>query len=174
VITVLSFYANFAVTYHNIHTAAAAGLFVGLNYAGQITANVIIGTLNLFSMKTKCIIGRICSISAVTLLITASGLPVFLTASVLLGFSKAIRSLTYPAAVKSITGKSDVSSHFAAASILLLPLSMGIPLLSGRMIDILSFLGADSYRLVFGFMGLLSALTILFIVRIDFRKTAAA
>ncbi|MBI9105953.1 MAG: hypothetical protein JEZ04_04360 [Spirochaetales bacterium] len=173
VIAVMSFYANYAVVYHNISPAAAAGFFVGFNYAGQITTNIIFGSFNLFQLKTKCVISRICSIGAVILLVTGTGLPVFLGASVLLGFSKAIRSLIYAPAVKIISGASDTTSIFAAASIILLPLSMGISLLSGKLLDTLSFLTADSYRIVFGIMGLLSFISIFFIIRIDFTRRSS-
>jgi len=174
VVAVMSFYANFAVVYHEISAAVAAGFFVGLNFAGQITANIILGTFNLFQLKTKCIISRICSISAVLLLIAGKGLPVFLAASVLLGFSKAIRSLIYAPAVKKISGARDTTSIFAAASIILLPLSTGISLLSGKLLDVLSFLGSDSYRVVFGIMGLLSFISIFFLIRVDFSGRTSA
>lgn len=168
VVAVMSFYANYAVVYHGISPAAAAGLFVGLNFAGQITANIILGTINLFNLKTKCFISKICSISAVILLITGTGLYIFLAASVLLGFSKAIRSLVYAPAVKIISGENDATRIYAAASIILLPLSTGISLISGKLLDNFAFLGADSYRLVFGSMGLISLISIFFLVRVNF------
>lgn len=175
VVAVISFYANYAVLYHEISAAAAAGLFVGLNYAGQISANLILGTFNLFGLKTKCIIGRICSISAVILLTAGTGLPVFLAASVLLGFSKAIRSLIYAPSIRLISGESDITNIFAAAAIILLPLSIGISLISGKLLDGLSFMAADSYRIVFGLMGLLSFISIFFLSRVDFSgRTAPA
>ena len=168
VVAVMSFYANFAVKFHGIPAAVAAGLFVGLNFTGQIAANLTLGTLNLFSMRTKCILSRICSISAVLLLIFGTGLPVFLAASVLLGCSKAVRSLVYAPVVKKISGFEDATGIFGAAAILLLPLSIGISLLSGKLLDALSDLGGDSYRIVFAALGVVSLISLFILIRVDF------
>lgn len=168
VIAVLSFYANYAVGYHGISEAAAAGLFVGLNYAGQITANITLGTLNLFSMKTKCILSRIFSITAIILLIIGSSLPVFLTVSILFGFSRAVRSLVYAPAVKKMSGRKNVTDYYAAIPILMLPLAIGIPLVSGRLLDSLPFNPVSSFRIVFALLGMLSFISIFFISRVNF------
>ena len=174
VIAVISFYANYAVDLYGVSEAAAAGLFVGLIYAGQISANVVLGTLNLLSMKNKCIAGRICSISGILLIIFFPGTAVFLTASVLLGFSRAVRSLVYAPAIRQLSGKNDVTSYFAAASLLMLPLSTCIPMLCGRLLDSLPLDVGLSYKLVFGLLGLLSFLSIFFIRAVDFSAKPAA
>ncbi len=168
VIAVISFYANYAVDFHGVSAAVAAGVFVGLNYSGQIAANILFGTLNLFSIKTKCILSRLCSISGILILLFGTGLSIFLVSSILLGSSRAIRGLVYAPAVKILSGRTDVTGLFAAAPILMLPLSAGIPLLCGRLLDSLPFYLADSYRIVFAFLGLLSFISIFFIMRINF------
>ncbi|HAK45666.1 MAG TPA: hypothetical protein DCO79_07080 [Spirochaeta sp.] len=173
VIAAISFYANYAVNYHGISAAAAAGVFVGLNYTGQITANIIFGTFNFLMMRNKCTFGRICSIGGIILLITASGLLSFLLASVLFGISRAIRSLIYAPAIRQLTGKNDITSYYATAAILLLPLSTGIPLVCGKMLDSLPVGGPDGYRIVFGLLGLLSFISIFFIRSVNFRGTTA-
>lgn len=171
VITVISFYANYAVNHHGITPAAAAGIFVGLNYAGQIATNFLFGTINLLSVRNKCIAGRICSTCGIILIIFSSGLTAFLSASVLLGVSRASRGLIYAPAMKRLTGKNDITNFFAAAAILMLPLSMGIPLISGRLLDSLPFSAPDSYKIVFAMLGLLSFISIFFISRVRFSSS---
>ncbi len=176
VVAVISFYANYAVECFGISPAAAAGVFVGLNYAGQISANVAFGTFNLLNIKTKCFFARICSITGIILLIFAAGLPYFLVASVLFGLSRAIRSLVYAPAVKHISGRTDVTDYFATAPIVMLPASIGISLLSGKLLDIMPMSTGAAYRTVFAALGLISFISLFFIRRIDFstRDSAAA
>ena len=168
VISIISFYANYAVEYHGISDSAAAGLFIGLNYTGQVAANITFGTLNLFSIKTKCLLSRAFSITAVILLITGSSLFFFLSASLLLGISRAVRSLVYTPAVKILSGRSNVTDCYAAISIIMLPLAIGIPLISGRLLDSLPFSDTTSFKIVFALLGLLSFISIFFIRLINF------
>ena len=174
VIAVISFYAAYAVKFHGISAAAAAGIFVGLNYAGQILANFLFGTLKLLSMKGKCYTGRICSIGGIIFIIAGSGLPAFLAASVLLGISRASRNLIYAPAVKMLSGKKDATNYFAAAPILMLPLSTGIPVISGRLLDSLPVSGPVAFKIVFAMLGLLSVLSFFFIRRVGFSTGSAA
>ena len=175
VVAVISFYANYAVSLYGVSAAVAAGLFVGLNYAGQITANFIFGTLNMLSMRNKCLAGRLCSISGILLIMFFPETAVFLAASVLMGISRAIRSLIYAPAIRLLSGKNDATSYFAAAPVMLLPLSTGIPLLSGKMLDSLPFSAPAAYKLTFGLLAALSFLSIFLIRRVDFSpRTASA
>ena len=168
VITVISFYANYAVNCHGISQAAAAGMFIGFNYAGQIASNFILGTFNLFSIKTKCTLSRIFSMTGILLLLVGSHLAIFLASSVLLGISRAVRGLVYAPAIKKLSGKSDVTNYFAVAPIILLPLSTGISLMSGKLLDILPFAAIDAYRIVFVILGSLSFISIFIIRLVDF------
>ncbi len=171
IITVLSFYANYAVQYHGISAAAAAGIFVGVYFLGQIISNVLLGSFNLLSLKNKCILSRFFSVPGIIILIFCTNIAGFLAASLLLGLARSIRSLIYAPAIKIISGKPDATSHFAAAPVLMLPLSLGISVLSGKMLDVLSYTGADSYRILFGVLAGLAALSLLFIIRTDFRSS---
>ena len=168
VIAAISFYANYAVSCHNVSAAAAAGIFVALNFAGQITANFLFGTFNLFSLKNKCLVSRLFSITGIILIITASGLYQFLAASMLLGVSRAIRSLVYAPSIKLLSGRTDVTDIFAAAPVLMLPLSTAVSLTSGRLLDVLPFSAPVSYRIMFAGLGLLSFISVFFIRRINF------
>ncbi len=174
VIAVLSFYADYAVRLHSVSAAVAAGFFIGLNYTGQITANFLFGTLNLFSMKTKLITARILSFCGILLAAAGFSTAVFLAASFLLGYSRAVRSLVYAPAIKQLSGKSNVTSFFAAAPIVMLPVSIGLPLLCGRLLDTLPIAQLDSYRIIFGFLSLLCLFSIFFIARIRFTGTAGS
>ena len=173
VIAVISFYANFAVDCHGVSSAAAAGLFVGMIYLGQIAANFFFGTLNLFALKNKTIIARICSITGILIIASASGLYFFLGASVLLGISRAVRSLVYAPAVKTLSGKEDITDIFGAAPIMMLPLSVGISLLSGKFLDIVPIAPLAAHRILFLILGSLSLLSIFFVGRINFSGKSA-
>ncbi|MDC7227950.1 MAG: MFS transporter, partial [Spirochaetales bacterium] len=172
VITAISFYANYAVGVRGVSEAAAAGIFVGLNYTGQIVSNVIFGTLDFFSYRNKCIISRLCSTAGIVTIIFAGNTAGFLAASVLLGASRAVRSLVYAPVIRLLSGKSDITSHFAAAAIMLLPISTGIPLICGKLLDSLPLEAAVSYRIIFALLAAISLFSITFIRRVSFSSTA--
>jgi len=81
---------------------------------------------------------------------------VFYTASLVFGASRGTRSMVYLPAVKRLSGMSDATLYFAVAPILTLPLSTGLPLLNGALLDRFSSLGAWSYRGLFLVMAVLS------------------
>jgi len=53
ILTVISFYANYAHHHFGVAQAVAAGAFVACIYAGSITVNIFLGTLDLLSLKQK-------------------------------------------------------------------------------------------------------------------------
>lgn len=68
VVTVISFYAAYATEFGGIRPAVAAGLFVGLIYAGAIGANFILGTLGWLSLRHKTMVSKSMAIGGVLLL----------------------------------------------------------------------------------------------------------
>ncbi len=167
-IGVISFYANYATEYRGISSAAAAGLFVAAMYAGGLGSNLLLGWLGWLSLKGKLLASLSVTLAAIGLLLCWASLPGFLAASLLLGFSRAVRSLAYSPAVKRLSGLPDATDFFVAAPILMLPVSAGLPLLNGRLLDALSGLGGASYRILFAGMALLAALGLYFTARIEF------
>jgi MFS family permease len=168
VITVISFYANYATAHCGIDPAVAAGVFVGCIYTGAIFTNILLGTMGMFSLKTKCIITKISSISAVMLLSFVCYSWGFYLASFLLGLSRGARLLVYPPAVKKLSGLSDSTSYFAIGPILTLPFAVILPLVTGKFLDHNAALQAGAYRMVFLTAALLIFFTLLSILKTNF------
>ncbi len=152
IISIMAFYANYATEYCSIKASTAAGLFIIFNYSGNIIINIIFGWMNLFKLKTKFFIAKALSLTAVILLILSQSLWAFLAASFLMGVSRGTRSLVFLPVVKIISGHQDSTGFFSIAPILIMPMSIGMPLLAGAFLDRFSYLGGDSYRIMFSGM----------------------
>jgi len=168
---IVAFYANYATEFCGVSAPAASGLFVALNYLGGISANALLGWLGLLSLRNKFLVTKLMALAAVPVLCFSCSLPAFLLASFCFGASRGTRMAVYAPAVKHLSGKDDSTHYFALAPLLLLPLSTGIPLAAGALIDRLQGLGSWSYRWVFLGMGALIALGILFLLRVRFGGT---
>lgn len=168
ILTVLSFYANYATEFYGIKPAVAAGFFVACIYAGSITVNIVLGAMNLLSLKQKFIMSKGVTFFLLVLLVMFPGQIVFFLVSYMLGFGRAIHNMVYPPSVKHFSGKSDATSYFSLAPILTLPIAAGYPLLFGWLLDYLSFMQADSYRVLFGVSALFALLTIYLSCRTDY------
>ncbi|MCP4692976.1 MAG: MFS transporter [Desulfobacterales bacterium] len=149
IITIISFYAAYATTYCGIDPAIASGAFVAFIYGGAICTNIFLGWLGFLSMKNKYILSKISSIAAMIILILFHHTPGFLTASFLLGVARGTRMVLIAPAVKKLSGQPDATSYFAVGPILVLPFASGLPLVYGHFLDHFSWLGGDSYRIVF-------------------------
>jgi hypothetical protein len=90
---------------------------------------------------------------------------VFLLASMLFGASRGTRYMVYIPAVKRLSGQADATLYFAAAPVLTLPFSTGLPLLNGAFIDRYASLGAEAYRIVFLAMAVLCLAGLFFAFR---------
>ncbi|MDJ0722612.1 MAG: MFS transporter [Desulfobacterales bacterium] len=161
VVTVISFYAAYATEFGGIAPAMAAGLFVGLIYAGAIGANIVLGSLGWLSLRHKTMVSKIGAIGAVLLLGLWNAPASFYLASFLLGASRGTRMIVFAPAVKKLSGLTDATPYFAVAPVLTLPLVAGLPLASGFFLDRTAGLGADAYRLVFLASAVLLGLTLL-------------
>jgi hypothetical protein len=168
VVTVISFYAAYATEYGGVSPAAAAGLFVGLIYAGSILVNILLGTMGWFSLKTKALVSKVCSLAAVVLMASWPTPVTFYTASYLLGTARGIRMLVFAPAVKKLCGLQDATAYFAVAPLLTLPFATGLPLVCGRFLDRFAWLQADAFRLVFLVAALLLTGTFFCTLKADF------
>ena len=170
---ILAFYANYATEFCGVSAPVASGLFVTLNYAGGITANALLGWLGLLSLRGKLLVTKSMALAAVPLLCFSCSLASFLIVSFCFGASRGTRMAVFAPAVKQLSGKDDSTHYFALAPLLLLPLSAGIPLTAGALIDRLQALGSWSYRVVFLGMGVLIVAGILFLLRVRFEGPVA-
>jgi len=168
ILTVLSFYANYATEFYGVPAAVAAGIFVACIYVGSITVNIFLGTMNLLSLKQKFVLSKFVTFSLLLLLVVFPGQFTFLLISYMLGFSRAVHNMVFPPSVKLFARKADVTSYFSLAPMLTLPIAAGYPLLFGWLLDYLSFMQADSYRVLFGLSALLVLVTVYLSIRTDY------
>lgn len=168
-ISVLSFYANFAVEFKGIQKEIAAGLFVACIYTAGVLTNILLGWLNLFKLKTKFLIARTAAVSGTIILIFSDSLLSFLSVSFILGISRAVNGSANAPAVKLLSGLDDATDYFAISTILIFPLSFSIPVLSGIIIDSLSSYGSFSYIAVFITLAVLQFTGFLFTAFTDFK-----
>lgn len=150
ILTILSFYANYAHRFFGVDQAVAAGGFVACIYGGSITVNIFLGALNYLGLKQKFILSKCVTTVVLLLLISVPSTWFFFLISYMLGAVRAIRNMVYTPSVKLLSGKDDATMYFALAPILTLPVGIGFPLFFGKLLDIFKYLGADSYRLLFG------------------------
>jgi len=169
ILTVFSFYANYATSYYGVAPAIAAGLFVASIYAGSITVNIVLGTMNLLSLKQKFILSKCVTLSLLMLLVFFPSPAAFFVISFMLGFVRAVRNVVYPPSIKMFSGKADATPYFSMAPVLTLPFAAGYPLMFGKMLDQLAWMQQDSYRLLFGVSALFILLTLYLSTRVDFR-----
>jgi len=168
VVTIISFYANYATTWCGIDAASAAGIFVGCIYCGAIFANIFLGSMGYFSLKNKYIISKIFSFSAVIMLTLFSYYWSFYIASFLLGTSRGTRMIAFAPAVKKLSGLADSTSYFAVGPILTLPFAICLPLVFGKFLDHFAWLQADSYKIIFIISIALIFVTLICILKTDF------
>lgn len=168
ILTVMSFYANYATGFFEVPVAIAAGLFVAAIYAGSITVNIFMGTMDLLSLKQKFVLSKCITFLILMLLAFVPGYLMFFLISYMLGVVRAIRNMVYPPSVKLFSGKTDATSYFALAPILTIPVGSGFPLLFGKLLDYLSFMQEGGYRLLFGCSALFILVTIWFSVKTDY------
>jgi len=174
IITALSFYANYATDYYGLDQALAAGGFVACIYAGSITVNILLGTLNLLPLKNKFVLSKCIALTTMVLLITAAGQWVFFLISFLLGMVRATRNMVYTPSVKKLSGKTDATGYFALAPILTAPIGFGFPLLFGSLLDTLSHLGPYSYKLLFAASAIFLLITFYFTLKTDYEPQSSA
>jgi MFS family permease len=173
ILTALSFYANYATGFFQVPAPVAAGVFVAFIYAGSITVNILFGAMNLLGLKEKLYLSKGVTLTLLCLLIFIPHYWTFFLISYLLGVGRAIRNMVYPPSVKKFVGRGDATGYYAMASLLILPVGSGLPLIFGRGLDLLSHLGADAYRLLFGFCALFVLATLYFTVKTDYSRSGA-
>ena len=172
VISIVSFYANYAIEYCAVLPQIAAGTFVIFSYSGSIIINIISGQMDHPGLKGKYMAAKIISLAAVIILYHFTSLWAFFAASFLFGVSRGARSLVYSPSIKRISGQKDSTTYFGLAPLLVMPLSTGLPLLAGSFLDRFSFLGAQSYHLLFLGMGTLIILGIFFLSKVHINQAA--
>ena len=161
-LTVLSFYANYAIHYCGIQSYVAAGLFVAAIYTGSILSNIFLGTLNYMSLKNKFLSTKILSLVTLAMLIFYPTLTGFLAASFLMGFCRGTRGVIYSPSIKLFCKRTDTTGYFAVAPLLTILFGSGFPVFFGIMLDQFSPLGSLSYKMMFALSFCLVVITFIF------------
>ena len=171
VVTVISFYANYATTFCGIQLAIAAGAFVTCIYFGAIMVNIFLGLLNMLSPRNKYIFSKISSITAMALLILFEYQWSFFLSSLLFGIARGTRMVVFAPTVKKLSGLEDSTSYFAVAPLLTTVFALSLPMIYGRFLDLSSGLNGDAYRIVFFVSALLIMGTLYCLLKVDFKDT---
>ena len=174
IVTIISFYAAYATTHCRINQAVASGIFMGCIYAGAILSNFFLGTMGYLCVKNKYIFSKIVSAAAILLICYFCEHWSFYVASFFLGISRGTRMMVYAPAVKRLSGTEDSTAYFAVAPLFTLPFTIGWPLLCGKFLDYFAWLQADAYRIFFIASVALVLVTLLLILKTDFRNRNAA
>lgn len=169
IVTVISFYANYATAFCGIPAPIAAGFFVSCIYVGAIVTNIFLGSLDFFLPRNKYIFSKVASMAALLLLIFFGYQWSFLLASFLLGVSRGTRMIVFPPSVKKLSGSSDTTSYFAVGPILTIPFALAVPMVYGYFLDRFAYLHGASYRIVF-FTSLMLVMGSLYaVLRVNFQ-----
>ncbi len=169
IVTVISFYANYATVFCGIAAPIAAGFFVSCIYVGAIVTNVFLGSLDFFLLRNKYIFSKMASMAALLLLIVFDYQWSFFLASFLLGISRGTRMIVFPPSVKKLSGLRDTTSYFAVGPILTIPFALALPLAYGYFLDRFACLHGDSYRIIF-FISLMLVMGSLYaVLRVNFQ-----
>jgi len=168
--SVISFYGIYAKEHADMSPEIISGLFPLIYYLGAVIAQFIFGWLQILSLRNKFIISKLLTLIGILLLVFIQTSLSFFITCFCLGASIAIRLLIYPPALKRIANTSETTAYFALATILILPVSAGLPFLSGRFLDLFSGLGSWNYKYLFLFMAFLILLSFFFLFKIDFKQ----
>lgn len=169
IVTVISFYANYATAFCGIAAPIAAGFFVSCIYVGAIVTNVFLGSLDFLLPRNKYIFSKTSSMTALLLLIAFGHQWSFFLASFLLGVSRGTRMIVFPPSVKKLSGLGDTTSYFAVGPILTIPFALALPMAYGYFLDRFAYLNGASYRIVF-FISLMLVLASLYaVLKVNFQ-----
>jgi hypothetical protein len=149
IVTVISFYANYATAFCGIAAPVAAGFFVSCIYVGAIVTNIFLGSLDILWLRNKYFFSKTASMMALLLLIFFDYQWSFFLASFLLGVSRGTRMIVYPPSVKKLSGLSDTTSYFAVGPILTIPFALALPMAYGYFLDRFADLQGASYQIIF-------------------------
>ncbi|MGC8765494.1 MAG: MFS transporter [Brevinematia bacterium] len=164
------FYGKYAVEWTGISASVIGGKFVIIMFIGAVTANLILGFTKKYNVRIKYLLIKLSSILSLILLISSKSLINFYAISFLIGFSKSGRFNLYGPVVKWLAHTEDASAYYAMLSFLMLPISVGLPAVSGLVLDLLKNFEDKSYIFLFGIFLILTISTLFSFFKIDFKS----
>jgi MFS family permease len=170
VTAVFAFYARFAVEEAHVSKSIAGGAFAAVAFAGAVCASLMFGFFWQSNVKGKLYASKFVSLAGVLLLLIFESMLAFYIASFFIGFSRGSRSMLFSPCVQKLSGLSDASAYYAIIPLLMLPFSSGLPIGTGKLIDVIS--GGAGYRISFSILAGLILLSIYFLKETDYPESS--
>jgi len=168
VVVTITFYARYAVDWCSVPISEAAGAFIILLFVGAVSANLILGFMKKFNLKVRYAFIKISSVIALLLVLFLKEIFAFYVISFLLGFSRSGRVHLYGPLVKGLSGLDDASPYYAITPFLMLPVSAGLPVGAGFLLDMLSGKKAGAYSVLFAVLLMAVILTFVPFLKLKF------
>jgi len=166
----VTFYARYAIDCCRVPASKASGAFIVSLFIGAVCASFALGFVRKITVKARYLFIKICTLSGIMILVLFQSLFAFYTVSFLLGFSRSGRLQMYGPAVKGISGHEDASAYYAISPLLTMPCTALLPVAMGLMLDRLSFLKAESYRIGFLSVGVIVIISFVPFFLLSFQK----
>jgi len=160
VIVTITFYPRYAIYWCSIPASETGGSFIVFLFAGAIVANLVLGFMNGIRLKIRYALIKFTTLVSLLLLILFKEKVGFYTISFLLGFSRSGRIHLYGPLIKKLSGLEDATPYYALLPFLMLPVSGGLPIVAGFLLDGLSELEGMAYSILFSLLLIIAFLTI--------------
>jgi len=174
VVVSVTFYARYAIDWRSVSAPVAGGTFIIFLFIGAVTANLLLGFAKRLKIKVRYGLIKASTILAILLLIFLRSTVLFFAVSLLLGFSRSGRNQLYAPVVKGLSGLEDASPYYAISPFLMLPVSAGLPVAVGSLLDFFSVWKASAYQVIFASLLLLVMLTLIPFLKLQFPEKMEA
>ncbi len=174
VVVSVTFYARYAIDWRSVPAPVAGGAFIIFLFIGAVSANLLLGFAKRLRIKVRYALIKASTILAILPLVFLRSTILFFAVSFLLGFSRSGRNQLYAPVVKGLSGLEDASPYFAISPFLMLPVSAGLPVAVGSLLDYFSAWKASAYQATFAGLLLLVMLTLMPFLKLQFPEKMEA
>ncbi len=174
VVVSVTFYARYAIDWRSVPAPVAGGTFIIFLFIGAVSANLLLGFAKRLKIKVRYGLIKASTILGILLLIFLKSTVLFFAVSFLLGFSRSGRNQLYAPVVKGLSGLEDASPYYAISPFLMLPVSAGLPVAVGSLLDFFSAWKASAYQVTFASLLLLVILTLIPFLKLQFPEKMEA
>jgi hypothetical protein len=168
VIVSVTFYARYAIDWRSVPAPVAGGAFIIFLFIGAVSANLLLGFTRRLKIRTRYALIKTSTLLAILLLIFLKSTILFYAVSFLLGFSRSGRNQLYGPVVKGLSGLEDASPYYAISPFLMLPVSAGLPVAVGFLLDCFSAWKAVAYQAAFASLLLIVLLSLIPFLKLRF------
>jgi len=174
VVVSVTFYARYAIDWRSVPASVAGGAFIIFLFIGAVSANLLLGFARPLKIKVRYALIKASTILAIALLVFLKSTILFFAVSFLLGFSRSGRNQLYAPVVKGLSGLEDASPYYAISPFLMLPVSAGLPVAVGFLLDCFSAWKAFAYRVTFASLLLIVILSLIPFLNLQFPEKMEA